>query len=417
MANNILVILKQKVDEHPDKEAVVTYDAKLVRKALTFQEFWTLGARCASLLKEHGMKRYDNVLITVPLCLEYYVISFGIMMAGGVPVPMKKLQAQGKALAETVRLAETAMALFQAEDQDTTWDLLRHDIQVQKGTNNLVGSVQRSDMPLLKTAFLVRRRSAGNAQSFMDILKSRQDEYVDLELSPADGCCTVLSMNLEKMWCFKIVEISHRALMNMARNWAKKFPEAESLYFPYPWYAGLGIPYDTLCGWTRIMPDQWETGEHLDIQATMVGAYKVVNAVVGPQDVNHMLDTLKEERGPYMDTLVVGGGVLTEDIIARCRKVAKNVYVTYSTSECLYMTLQNIEKGAKFENFYAGKVEDNIQLKILDKQHEEVPVGEVGQIAVKSNTLYTRYLREPVMNRQAWTRDGWYLTNDAGYIR
>ncbi|RUS89380.1 hypothetical protein EGW08_002900 [Elysia chlorotica] len=339
MADNIFVILKELVEKHPNREAVVSYDANLDRKALTFKKFWTLSAKCAAWLRDLGVSRHDNVLITVPMSLEYYVICFGIMMAGGAVVPMKKLSAHGRAVAETVRLCETAFVFLKSDGQDSTFDLFCPNINLHKETGIKVGSVSRADMPKLKTAILVQRETV------------------------------------------------------------------------------IGVPYDTLCGQTRIMPDQWETGEHLSAQVKMVAAGKVVNAMMPPPDVSHVQDSIKDNAGPFMDTVIIGGGMMLAEPMERFKKFASKVFIAYMNSENVFVTLHQVDKSQKYENFDAGYAAYGVELKVLDKQHNPVACGQVGEIAVKSKVMFTRYYGDAELTRKAWTKDGWYLTSDAGFMR
>ncbi|KAK3757949.1 hypothetical protein RRG08_058263 [Elysia crispata] len=235
MADNIFVVLEEVVKKHPDREALVSYDINLDRQALTFKQFWTLSAKCAAWLQDLGLERHDNVLVTVPMSLEYYVICFGIMMAGGAVVPMEKLSAHGRLVAETVRLCETAFVFLKSDGEDATYDLLQNNFKIQKETGIKVGSIARSDMPLLKTALLVQRETVGNAKGFLEFIESRSEEYVDIGLKPSEASCFVLTMDVAKMWCYKHCEVSHRKLLNLKEFWTKKFPHFDTFYFAYPW--------------------------------------------------------------------------------------------------------------------------------------------------------------------------------------
>ncbi|GFR90283.1 fatty acid--CoA ligase [Elysia marginata] len=417
MSDNIFIVLKDVVKNHPDREAMVSYNIDLNRQALTFKQFWTLSARCAAWLRGVGMKRHDNVLVTVPMSLEYFVICFGIMMAGGAVVPMKKLSAHGKAVAETVRLCETAFVFLKADGEDSTYDLLRPDIKIEKQAGIQIGSVTRSDMPQLTTAILVQRETSGSVKGFLDFLGSLSEEYVDMGLRPTDASCFVLTMDVKKLWCYKHCEVSHRELLSLKEFWAKKFPNFDSFYFAYPWYGAIGVPYDTLCGGTRIMPDLWDTEDLNSTQVKIVAANKVKNAMMPPHDVMQAQEALKDKQGPFLDTIIIGGGMLVSESVEPFKKFAKNVIISYMNSEAVYVTMLQLEKDKKFENYDAGFPIDGVELMVLDKHHQPVRTGQVGEIAIKSKTMFTRYYGDPEMTRKVWAKDGWYLTSDAGYLR
>jgi crotonobetaine/carnitine-CoA ligase len=54
------------------------------------------------------------------------------------------------------------------------------------------------------------------------------------------------------------------------------------------------------------------------------------------------------------------------------------------------------------------------EMRVLDDEGHEVPVGQTGEIAVRSPIAMQGYYREPEATAAAF-RDGWFLTGDLGY--
>ncbi len=62
-----------------------------------------------------------------------------------------------------------------------------------------------------------------------------------------------------------------------------------------------------------------------------------------------------------------------------------------------------------------GRVRPGMQVRIVDANDCEVPVGSVGELVVRSDspwTLFTEYYRMPEATARAW-RNGWFHTGDA----
>ncbi|ANK80138.1 MAG: acyl-CoA synthetase [Rhizobiales bacterium NRL2] len=62
-----------------------------------------------------------------------------------------------------------------------------------------------------------------------------------------------------------------------------------------------------------------------------------------------------------------------------------------------------------------GKPAPGYEVKVVDEDGREVPVGEVGEIILKSNTLMAGYWNLPEATAKT-LRDGWLWSGDAGYF-
>ncbi len=64
----------------------------------------------------------------------------------------------------------------------------------------------------------------------------------------------------------------------------------------------------------------------------------------------------------------------------------------------------------------AGKPLPGVELAILDAAGERVPVGSVGEVAIRSMTNMQGYWKLPQETARTMGADGWLRTGDAGYI-
>jgi len=62
-----------------------------------------------------------------------------------------------------------------------------------------------------------------------------------------------------------------------------------------------------------------------------------------------------------------------------------------------------------------GKPILNTKVRVVDENDEDVPVGEAGEVLVKSDGLMVGYWNKPDLTRQAF-RGGWYHTSDLGVL-
>jgi acyl-CoA synthetase (AMP-forming)/AMP-acid ligase II len=62
----------------------------------------------------------------------------------------------------------------------------------------------------------------------------------------------------------------------------------------------------------------------------------------------------------------------------------------------------------------SGKPLPNTRIRILDEEDHDLPDRVIGEIALRSNCMFTGYYNRPDATEEAF-KDGWYLTGDYGY--
>jgi non-ribosomal peptide synthetase component E (peptide arylation enzyme) len=60
-----------------------------------------------------------------------------------------------------------------------------------------------------------------------------------------------------------------------------------------------------------------------------------------------------------------------------------------------------------------GKPLDGVEIKLVDENNQEVPIGAIGEVAVRGPHCQPGYYGDPQATREAW-QDGWFHTGDLG---
>jgi non-ribosomal peptide synthetase component E (peptide arylation enzyme) len=88
----------------------------------------------------------------------------------------------------------------------------------------------------------------------------------------------------------------------------------------------------------------------------------------------------------------------------------------YGMLETGFHTYTRFCDDAAKVNGTIGRVVSSMALKILDEAGNEVPHGEVGEIAAQGPSVHLGYHANAAANAEAFTADGWFRTGDLGRI-
>lgn len=87
-ATTLIEMLDWQVEMNPERQHVLFYRTPEQTEPMTYAELKTAAIAIARGLKQHGLEPGQAVAIMLPTCLEFFQCFFGILMAGGVPVPL-----------------------------------------------------------------------------------------------------------------------------------------------------------------------------------------------------------------------------------------------------------------------------------------------------------------------------------------
>ena len=115
--------------------------------------------------------------------------------------------------------------------------------------------------------------------------------------------------------------------------------------------------------------------------------------------------------------LVVGGGPITPGLAREARERFQAALATrYSCTEA------GIGLGTAFDDpeedavVSVGRPHRAIELGVLDDDDRPVPVGDIGQVCLRSPAVMTGYWRDADATRAAFTADGFVRTGDLGWV-
>ena len=86
-AGNLLEMIAMPAERYPDVVAIGLCHHGRAPEAITWRELCTSAWRRAIQLREFGLRKNDRVMIVLPTSREFFEFFFGVLFAGGIPVP------------------------------------------------------------------------------------------------------------------------------------------------------------------------------------------------------------------------------------------------------------------------------------------------------------------------------------------
>jgi acyl carrier protein len=87
-ATTLVEVLEWHVNNHPNRPHIRFYSDEDKNDVITYLELWNQAELVASGLQHYGLAPGESVLIMLPTGHEYFFAFFGVLLAGGIPVPV-----------------------------------------------------------------------------------------------------------------------------------------------------------------------------------------------------------------------------------------------------------------------------------------------------------------------------------------
>ena len=88
MAETLVEVLQWHVENHPERPHIRLYSDQDTDEVITYLDLWNGAELVAAGLQHFGLEPGESVLIMLPTGPEYFFTFFGVLLAGGIPVPV-----------------------------------------------------------------------------------------------------------------------------------------------------------------------------------------------------------------------------------------------------------------------------------------------------------------------------------------
>lgn len=390
---------------YPNKEAMVCYAHGEVR--YTWREFNERINRLANSLLKMGIKRGDHVAILMENCHRYIELYYAMAKAGIIPVPLN-FRLHPNELKYIIENSESIGLIVESEYKNVATSL-RPEL---KRVKHYISAIERID----------------GMNFYEDLIEKGSSDEPRIEIDENEMVFLLYTGGTTGLP--KGVMLSHRNIL----NWV-----IDALLL------GLGDPK------TRASPDDSTVfilpAFHISVWPVFVHHYIGAKAIMirRPTELNLILEVIQKEKATHMNAVPTiyfllvympdlkkydlssirwfsyAGAPFPEEVLKKCVEVfgpifAQGLGATEGGPWTFLLPGEHVLEGPESVTKKlrsAGRESTLCEAKIMDEKGNEVKLGEIGELAVKTKSTMLGYWKNPEKTSEV-LKDGWYWTGDLG---
>ncbi len=392
-------VVERHAREHPEREAMVDG-----RRRISYGQFWKEVKRFAEFLRRQGVKRGDVVTLQLLNRIEFPVVFFSLELIGAVA---NKISADFRSMEVEYILKFSNSRVYVCASQFKGFDYLAMIREI------------RPRLPELAMVICVDDVDAADVRSFAKVV----DETP--EIADADrvriGPFEILRMCFTSGTTGNPKGVLHCTNTTMCTceliNDELKVTEKDVLLDYLP--VGLNWGYITLvqsvlAGAKAILMERFSAEGALEI----IKREKVTYIPTAPASIVAMLNSsdLKKRDLSSLRVVITGGASAAVETIKAFQAALPSAKLIelYGMLETGFHSFTRLDDDPLKVNGTVGRRVKEMGLRIIDDDGNDMPYGEVGEIAAIGPSVHFGYLNNPDANRDSFTGDGWFRTGDLG---
>ncbi|MBV9717479.1 MAG: long-chain fatty acid--CoA ligase [Solirubrobacterales bacterium] len=385
MSNSLAQPLTNSASRHGDRPAL-----KLDDVVVTYNELNEGAARVAGLLKDHGLRPGGRVGVMLPNVPYFGIVYYGVLRAGGVVVPMNVL-------------LKTREVEFYLSDSGAKHIFGWHEFAdaAEEGAKTAGAEA------MIVTPGEFERQLADASRAAEDVDRDGSDTAVILYTSGTTGTP-------------KGAELTHANMIDNARYGGTELVrvgEEDVILGALPLFHAFG---QTCCmnnairaGACLTLIPRFEPGKALEIiQRDRVTLFEGV-----PTMYHAMLHHPDREQYDLssLRTCVSGGAAMPVEVMRAFEHafgcVVLEGYGLSETSPVASFNHPDLEQKPGS----IGTPIEGVEMKVVGEQGEDLPLGEVGEIAIRGHNVMKGYWNRPDATAEV-IKDGWLHTGDMARV-
>jgi acyl-CoA synthetase (AMP-forming)/AMP-acid ligase II len=405
-ADTIPSALRAAAARYPTIEAVVDGDSRP-----TFAEVAASVDRIERALIASGVAPGDRVAIWAPNGLSWVLVSFAVYGVGGVLVPINT-RYKGEEAAGVIQTAEVKLLFTVTDFLGTDYTEL---LAGQPGLDRLGETVVMSGpVPASSTSwptFLARAE-----QVALDEARERE-----AAIRPEDSSDIIFTSGTTGLP--KGAVLRHGASVETYVQWSRGvgLRQGDRVLVIYPFFHTAGLKSGILAAFIRgatLVPHPV-----FDVQSVVDRvAAEHITVLPGPPSIFQSILNHADFASFPLESLrlsITGAAVVPVELIDRMKtQLDLDVVITaYGLTET-HGTATINEQTDSIETIATtvGHPLDGLELRIVDDEGVDQPVGAPGEVLVRGFNVMSEYFNAPEATKATLSADGWLATGDVGSL-
>jgi fatty-acyl-CoA synthase len=425
--------LKHVAEQHPTREALVCGPYRA-----TYGQLVKTTESLARGLRDLGIGEGDRVATVLHPCPEFIHLFFALAWLGGVIVPIDP-QSRRRQLTHLLSDAEPLAVVTSAHIGGEALETIRDWGVTSSAFRHLI-LAERESVPGLS---LADTRSAAPSAPLTPFPADPDDLLALLYTSGTTGlpkgamhshrnliAAVVASLRLRQMWI-------QRPSPQMMGRWAKVLGRygprlLRAVGRPQTFVSTVGCHNITgleVILQALLMGDRLVMMPHFNPIETLrlVEQERATILIAVPMAFSVMVRLKALDRFDLSSLLICGTGSapcpaeLARQIQERFKCA---VHIGFGATELAGgISATSLEDSDRLQVETVGQAMPGMEIKIVDEQRQELPPGQIGELACRGDNVMMGYYRSPDRTAQVVDEEGWYYTGDLammdeqGYLR
>ena len=392
-------ILSARAAAHPEREVFVDGQGRI-----TYGELKDKVERCAAFLRSIGIARDDVVTIQLPNRIAFPIVFFSLELIGAIANKVNP-DFRVRELDYILRFSNSRALVCPSSFK--SFDYVGMARQLRQSVPNLTHLVIAGEA--VEGEWNLERGIAETVPlAATDRVRMSADEVCRMAFTSGttgNPKCVLHSFNT-----------TLPAVRQINRDMRVTEEDVQLVYLPVCLNWGyLCVLQAVVSGSRAVLLERFSTRAALEL----IQRERVTYIATAPASIVAMLNEPDLARYDVSSLRVVitgGASAAIETIRDYQARMPGHLLELYGMLETGFHTYTRFSDDPTKVNGTIGRVVSSMELKILDEAGNEVPHGDVGEIAALGSSVHLGYHANATANAEAFTEEGWFRTGDLGRV-